>query len=55
MAIVAGYYCLNERKIVLIRVDMFQHPHYLHLKSCFVCRECGGMVFLVEGVKKDAV
>ena len=47
------YYCLKEKKFVLTRLDMFKHPH-MGMKSCYVCRECGSMVFPEEEEEKDA-
>ena len=47
------YYCTNEKKFVLTVVDIFKHPH-LGMKSCYICRDCRGMVMLKEKVEKDA-
>ncbi len=42
-----GYWCDFDKKFVLSIRDMFLHPH-LGMKSCFVCRECGHMVYPKE-------
>ena len=48
-----GYFCDNCNKFVLTRLDMFNHLH-LGMKSCFVCRRCGKMVYLKEQVEEYA-
>jgi len=38
-----GYYCPKCMKFVLAVVAYFQHPHE-GVKTCLICRRCGGMV-----------
>lgn len=49
-----GYYCERCEKFVLTRLDMFQHGH-LGMKSLYVCRHCGGVVYLKEQGDAHAV
>ncbi|KKN38857.1 hypothetical protein LCGC14_0749120 [marine sediment metagenome] len=48
------YYCEKCRALVLTIVMMFQHPHFQFLKSCYVCRQCGGMVIPIGREKENA-
>ncbi len=48
------YYCERCRTFVLTIVMMFKHPHFEMLKSCFVCRQCGGMVIPIGKEKSSA-
>ena len=47
-----SYYCPKDKKFVSTMRGEFNHPH-LGLKSCFLCRKCGTMVYLKEQVSPD--
>lgn len=42
-----GYYCPQCQKFVSIMQGLFIHLH-LGMKTCYVCRKCGGMVYIKE-------
>ena len=46
-----AHFCLRCKKFVYAMYDMFKHPHE-GMKACYVCRECGAMVFAKEVEKR---
>jgi len=48
------YYCSKCQKEVMPTQGQFQHPH-LGMKSCYVCPQCKGMVYLKDDKAKEAV
>ena len=48
------YVCPKCDKVVLPAWDTFEHPH-LGLRPCYVCPDCGTMVYLRDERDKTAV